>query len=97
MSSPKFFKKDFKTLYGSAICSKLWVETTMSIFDLVLRIGKHFGLATDQVSKISSSTLNQAAKRPPKTGFDLTKSKRVLGFSPQTFKEDLQRFKLKLM
>ncbi len=62
---------------------------TMSIFDLVLRIGKHFGLKTDQVSKISSSTLNQAAKRPPKTGFDLSKAYGQIEYKPHTLEETL--------
>lgn len=62
---------------------------TMSIFDLVIRIGNHFGLKTNQVSKISSSTLNQAAKRPPKTGFDLTKSYENIAYKPHTLEETL--------
>lgn len=62
---------------------------TMSIFDLVLRIGKHFELRTDQVSKISSSTLNQAAKRPPKTGFDLSKSRQQINYQPHTLEQTL--------
>lgn len=62
---------------------------TMSIFDLVLRIGKHFGLETNQVSKISSSTLNQAAKRPPKTGFNLSKAYELIAYKPHTLEETL--------
>ena len=62
---------------------------TMSIFELVVRIGKHFGLNTDQVSKISSSTLNQAAKRPPKTGFDLSKAYQDIDYKPHTLEETL--------
>lgn len=62
---------------------------TMSIFDLVIRIGNHFGIATDQVSKISSSTLSQAAKRPPKTGFDLSKAYKQIGYKPHTLEETL--------
>jgi len=63
---------------------------TMSIFELVIRIGKHFGLPTDQVSKISSSTLNQAARRPPKTGFNLTKAYEQLNYKPHTLEETLE-------
>lgn len=62
---------------------------TMSIFELVLRIGKHFELATDQVSKISSSTLSQAAKRPPKTGFDLSKAYQKIDYKPHTLEQTL--------
>ena len=50
--------------------------TTYSIFEIVSRIGNHFGYSLTNVERISSSTLNQPAKRPPKTGFDLTKAKK---------------------
>jgi dTDP-4-dehydrorhamnose reductase len=62
---------------------------TMSIFDLVNRVAKHFELPNDQVKPISSSQLNQAAKRPPKTGFNLRKSQEKLGYSPKTLEETL--------
>ena len=48
------------------------------------------------VKPISTSTLNQRAPRPPRTGFDLEKTKSELGFFPKTFEEDLQRFKVAL-
>lgn len=63
---------------------------TLSIYDLVIRIGKHFGLPTEQVSKISSTTLNQAAKRPPKTGFDLTKAYERINYKPHTLEQTLE-------
>lgn len=62
---------------------------TMSIFDLVNRVAKHFDLPADIVRPISSSQLNQAAKRPPKTGFNLSKSREKLGYSPKTLEETL--------
>lgn len=62
---------------------------TMSIHELITRIAIHFGYKTDQITKISSSTLNQAAKRPPKTGFDLSKSRSKVGYDPHTLEETL--------
>ncbi|MDO7612914.1 MAG: SDR family oxidoreductase, partial [Crocinitomicaceae bacterium] len=47
---------------------------SMSIFDLVMRIGSFFKLDTSSVNRTDSSALNQPAKRPPITGFDLSKS-----------------------
>jgi dTDP-4-dehydrorhamnose reductase len=62
---------------------------TMSIFELVNRVANHFNLPTDKVKSISSTQLNQAAKRPPKTGFNLMKSHQKLGYSPKTLEETL--------
>lgn len=63
--------------------------TTYSIFEIVSLIGNHFGYSLTNVERISSSTLNQPAKRPPKTGFDLTKAKKELNYSPKTLEETL--------
>ena len=56
-----------------------------------------FELDKGLIKPISSTTLNQTAKRPPKTGFDLTKTNKELEFYPKSFTEDLQRFKEKLI
>ena len=61
----------------------------MSIYEMVERIGKYYDLDTSNLNKISTSTLNQKAKRPPRTGFILDKSNRVLGYNPHTFEECL--------
>lgn len=63
----------------------------MNIYELVERVAKHFNLSMENVSKIKSDTLNQAAKRPPVTGFDLTKSRNILGYVPHTFEEGIQK------
>lgn len=62
---------------------------TYSIYEIVSLIGKHFGYSLENVERISSKTLNQPAKRPPKTGFDLTKSKKELGYTPKSLEETL--------
>lgn len=62
---------------------------TMSIYEIVLRVAKYFGLSTASLTKTDSSTLNQPAKRPPRTGFDLTKSREELGYNPKTIEQTL--------
>lgn len=62
---------------------------TMSIFEIVSRIAKHFSLSTENLYRSNSLDLNQTAKRPPKTGFDLTKAKIELDYSPKTLEETL--------
>jgi dTDP-4-dehydrorhamnose reductase len=69
----------------------------LSVYEIAQEIAAVFQLDKGLIKPISSSTLNQAAPRPPKTGFNLSKTNRVLDFYPKTFKEDLQRFKRALI
>ena len=62
----------------------------MSIFELVAQVAEHFGLTMDTVTRVDSSTLNQPAKRPPITGFDISKARKELGYAPHTFKQALE-------
>lgn len=62
---------------------------TYSIFQIVELIAKHFNYSMKKVNRISSDTLNQPAKRPPKTGFDLTKAYSRINYSPRTLEETL--------
>ena len=61
----------------------------MSIYEIVKRIAKYYGNDTKNLNKISTSTLNQTAGRPPKTGFILDKSRKILGYNPHSFEECL--------
>ena len=65
----------------------------MSIFEIVHEVANIFGLDSKLIKPTSSNILNQKAKRPSKTGFDVSKAKTVLGIKLHTFEEDLQRFK----
>lgn len=62
---------------------------TMSIYEIVQRIAQYFNYSTNNLNRSKSTDLNQPAKRPPKTGFDLSKAKRILGYSPKTLEETL--------
>lgn len=61
----------------------------MSIIELVERVADYFNLNKSIINRVSSATLNQPAKRPPITGFDLTKSREVLGYNPHSFEEGI--------
>lgn len=67
----------------------------LSIYEIAQQIADTFLLDKKLIKPISTSTLNQTAQRPSKTGFDLSKTNRELEFYPKSFKEDLQRFKQK--
>ena len=64
-------------------------KDTMSILELVYRVADFYELNKSSISAIKSITLNQTAKRPPKTGFILDKAIRELGYDPATFEEGL--------
>jgi len=61
----------------------------MSIVSLVERVADYFQLDKSTIKRVSSSTLNQPAKRPPITGFNLDKSIKELGYNPHSFEEGI--------
>jgi dTDP-4-dehydrorhamnose reductase len=62
---------------------------TYAIDELVQRIADHLKITLPQIERISSDTLNQPAKRPPRTGFDLSKARALLGYDPKTLEETI--------
>jgi dTDP-4-dehydrorhamnose reductase len=54
------------------------------------QVAEHFGLSMASVTRTDSTTLNQPAKRPPRTGFDISKARKELGYRPHSFKEALE-------
>jgi len=62
----------------------------LRIDDLVREVAKFWNMEVALINEVNSQTLNQPAKRPPKTGFDLSKSRKVLGYEPRSFWEGLQ-------
>ena len=63
---------------------------TMSIKELVEKVAGFWHLDGSLINPIKSSSLNQAAKRPPRTGFILDKAKRILNYHPHSFLEGLK-------
>ena len=63
---------------------------TMSIYDLVLRVANFYEFSKDSLTKTDSLSLNQKAKRPPKTGFDIQKAQTELSYKPKTLEETLK-------
>lgn len=68
----------------------------MSIYELVERVGKYFGLSLSSMNRSDSKNLNQPAKRPPITGFIIDKAIHELGYAPHTFEEGLETVKNQL-
>jgi dTDP-4-dehydrorhamnose reductase len=68
----------------------------LSIYDIALMVAKEFDLDTSKINSIKTTALNQVAKRPLKTGFDLQKAENQLGFKSASFKEQIKLFKEKM-
>ncbi|REH45014.1 dTDP-4-dehydrorhamnose reductase [Tenacibaculum gallaicum] len=68
----------------------------LSIYEIAQQIAEVFMLDKSLIKPISTKELNQRAKRPAITGFDLAKTEQYLGLAPKSFQEDLQKFKEKL-
>ena len=62
---------------------------TYSILDLVYQVADFWQLDKSLIQVVSSDTLNQPAKRPPRTGFKLDKAIDILGYQPKSFREGL--------
>ncbi|MFM7217650.1 MAG: SDR family oxidoreductase [Bacteroidota bacterium] len=70
---------------------------TMCILDMVRIVVDYFGLDHSLVKPVSSAELNQPAKRPPVTGFIISKAERELDFRPRNFLEGLTIVKNQLI
>ncbi|MEO8795543.1 MAG: SDR family oxidoreductase [Daejeonella sp.] len=61
----------------------------MSIIELVENVADYWKLNKALINPITSESLNQDAKRPRRTGFNLDKTMNDLGYRPRSFKEGL--------
>ncbi|MES2691424.1 MAG: NAD(P)-dependent oxidoreductase [Bacteroidota bacterium] len=61
----------------------------MSVFDLVYRVAAFFKLDKNLLNISTSEGIKQPAKRPPITGFYVTKAMDELGYKPLSFEQGL--------
>lgn len=61
----------------------------LSIIELVRKVAEYWGLDQSLIKPISAESLNQAAKRPKRTGFLLEKAEQVLSYHPRSFEQGL--------
>jgi len=71
-------------------------NSLLSIYDMAIEIANTFQLDRSFINPIPTSLLKQPAKRPLKTGFDLSKSFLQLKLPSHSFLENLQVFKNQL-
>lgn len=67
----------------------------MTPYQMVCATADFLGLDKTLIRKVTAATFSQPAIRPAKTGFNIEKAKRELGYDPVSFQEGLARtFKL---
>ncbi|GAB1446707.1 dTDP-4-dehydrorhamnose reductase [Flammeovirgaceae bacterium] len=64
-------------------------EEMMTPYDIAVETAKFFDLDRSLIKPTDSTTFKQPAARPLKTGFDITKAKAELGYTPHTFTDGL--------
>jgi len=65
-------------------------------YEIALKTAEVFGLDASLITPTDGSKFTQPAKRPPKTGFILDKSRKTLGYEPSSFEEGLEILKEQL-
>ncbi|MDZ4758221.1 MAG: NAD(P)-dependent oxidoreductase [Bacteroidota bacterium] len=66
----------------------------MSIYDLAQRIAEYWQLNKSLIRRAQSADINQPAKRPPITGFNIGKATAELGYEPHSLEEGLESLHL---
>ncbi len=59
-------------------------------YEMAIITADFFKLDKSLISQADSTTFSQPAKRPPRTGFNLSKSREVLGYEPVSFTEGIE-------
>ncbi len=66
-------------------------KDVLTPYEMAIRTADNFGLNKLLIGKVDASLFVQPAKRPPKTGFDISKARRELGYEPVGFEEGLKK------
>ena len=64
-------------------------KEVLTPYDMAIKTADYFGLDKSLIAQADASTFTQVARRPPRTGFILDKSRAVLGYDPHTFEEGI--------
>jgi dTDP-4-dehydrorhamnose reductase len=60
-------------------------------YDMACLVADHFGLNKSFIKKVTAADFSQPARRPAKTGFDINKARKDLGYNPVSFEEGLRQ------
>lgn len=59
-------------------------------YEMAIQTADFFHLNKSLIKRADSSTFSQPAKRPPRTGFDISKAREILGYQPRSFQEGIE-------
>lgn len=60
-------------------------------YQMALKTADHFSLDKSLITEVTADTFTQPAKRPPRTGFDISKAEKDLNYKPLSFEEGLNQ------
>jgi dTDP-4-dehydrorhamnose reductase len=66
-------------------------DEVLTPFDMAIAVADFLKLNKNLLKNVTANTFSQPARRPAKTGFDISKAKKELGFTPIPFAEGLQK------
>lgn len=61
-------------------------------YEIALKTAAHFQLDSSLIEKADVTSFSQPAVRPPRTGFQIDKARKDLGYEPLSFDEGLNKF-----
>jgi dTDP-4-dehydrorhamnose reductase len=64
-------------------------KEVLTPYDMAIKTADYFCLDKSLIAQADASTFTQIARRPPRTGFTLDKSREVLGYDPHSFEEGI--------
>lgn len=60
-------------------------------YEMAMRTADFFSLDKSLITEVTSETFTQPAKRPARTGFDISKAVKDLGYNPSSFEDALRQ------
>lgn len=66
-------------------------EEVLTPYEMALQVAGHLSLDKALIEKTDASSFKQTAARPARTGFDISKAKKELGYLPIPFSEGLKK------
>lgn len=66
-------------------------EEMITPYDMAMATASYLSLNTAMIEEVNAALFTQPAKRPAKTGFDISKAKKELGYQPRSFSEGIKK------